>query len=31
MNLLEQKIIRSINDEGPITFERFMDMALYDR
>ncbi len=30
VNALEQKIIRIISDEGPITFERFMDMALYD-
>ncbi len=29
MNLLEQKIIKKIRKEGPITFETFMDMALY--
>ena len=29
-NALEQKIIQKISDEGPITFERFMQMALYD-
>ncbi len=29
-NALEQKIIQKISDEGPITFERFMEMALYD-
>ncbi len=30
MNLLEQKIIDRIRQEGPITFETFMEMALYD-
>lgn len=30
MNSLEKKIIRRIKEEGPITFETFMDMALYD-
>jgi SAM-dependent MidA family methyltransferase len=30
VNALEQKIIRKISDEGPIPFERFMEMALYD-
>ncbi len=29
MNLLKQKIIEKIKKEGPITFETFMDMALY--
>ncbi len=29
MNSLEEHIIRTINEKGPITFERFMDMALY--
>ncbi|MDA8240002.1 MAG: SAM-dependent methyltransferase [Nitrospiraceae bacterium] len=29
-NALKQKIIQKISDEGPITFERFMQMALYD-
>ncbi len=29
-NALEQKIIQKISDEGPVTFERFMQMALYD-
>lgn len=29
MNPLEQKIIEKIKKEGPITFETFMDMALY--
>lgn len=29
MNPLEEKIIEKIKQEGPITFERFMDMALY--
>ena len=30
MNPLEQKIVERIRREGPITFESFMDMALYD-
>jgi SAM-dependent MidA family methyltransferase len=30
MNPLEQKILERIKREGPITFESFMDMALYD-
>lgn len=30
INLLEQKIIEKIKREGPITFEIFMNMALYD-
>jgi len=30
MNLLEQKIVERMRREGPITFESFMDMALYD-
>ena len=30
MNSLERKIIERIHKEGPITFESFMDMALYD-
>jgi len=30
MNPLEQKIVDRIRREGPITFESFMDMALYD-
>lgn len=29
-NALEQKIIQKISDGGPVTFERFMQMALYD-
>lgn len=29
-NALERKIIQIIGREGPITFERFMEMALYD-
>ncbi len=29
MNQLEQKIADKIKDAGPITFEKFMDMALY--
>ncbi len=29
-NRLEQKIIESIKRDGPITFEKFMEMALYD-
>jgi len=29
MNLLKQKIIGTIGSKGPITFESFMDMALY--
>jgi hypothetical protein len=29
MNLLKQKIIETIRSKGPITFESFMDMALY--
>jgi SAM-dependent MidA family methyltransferase len=30
MNRLEKKIIEKIRQEGPITFETFMDMALYE-
>ena len=30
MNALEKKIIATIGNDGPITFERFMEMALYD-
>ncbi len=30
MNPLEQKIIEKIRKEGPITFETFMEMALYE-
>jgi SAM-dependent MidA family methyltransferase len=30
LNPLEQKIVERIRLEGPITFESFMDMALYD-
>jgi len=30
MNLLQQKIIRKIKSEGPITFKTFMEMALYE-
>jgi len=30
MNPLEQKIIEKIQKEGPITFETFMEMALYE-
>jgi len=30
MNSLEQKIIERIRREGPITFETFMEMALYE-
>lgn len=30
MNPLEQKIVGRIRREGPITFESFMEMALYD-
>jgi len=30
MNRLEQKIAEKIRKEGPITFEAFMDMALYE-
>lgn len=29
MNQLEQKIAKKIQEEGPITFEKFMEMALY--
>jgi SAM-dependent MidA family methyltransferase len=29
-NDLERKIIQKIGEDGPITFEKFMDMALYD-
>jgi len=29
-NLLEKKIMQRIGSEGPITFERFMEMCLYD-
>jgi len=31
MNMLAEKIISYINKKGPITFEKFMDFALYDR
>ena len=30
MNFLEQKVIEKIRKEGPITFETFMEMALYE-
>jgi SAM-dependent MidA family methyltransferase len=30
MNILRQRIIEKIKKEGPITFETFMDMALYE-
>lgn len=30
MNMLEQKVIKKISEEGPITFEQFMEAALYD-
>jgi SAM-dependent MidA family methyltransferase len=30
VNDLERKIIRTISEDGPLTFETFMDMALYD-
>jgi SAM-dependent MidA family methyltransferase len=30
MNSLTQKIIETIKEEGPITFETFMEMALYE-
>ncbi len=30
MNILRQKIIDKIQKEGPITFEKFMEMALYE-
>ena len=30
MNLLEQKIIDTIKNEGPMPFEAFMEMALYE-
>ena len=30
MNSLQKKIVERIREEGPITFERFMSMALYD-
>jgi SAM-dependent MidA family methyltransferase len=30
MNQLEQKILEKITNEGPITFEAFMNMALYE-
>ncbi|HBR22632.1 MAG TPA: methyltransferase [Nitrospiraceae bacterium] len=30
MNLLQQKIIRRIKSEGPISFKTFMEMALYE-
>jgi SAM-dependent MidA family methyltransferase len=30
MNILKQRIIEKIRREGPITFETFMDMALYE-
>jgi len=30
MNLLEQKIIEKIKREGPLAFETFMEMALYE-
>ena len=29
MNLLEQQIVKKIQKEGPVTFEKFMEMALY--
>jgi SAM-dependent MidA family methyltransferase len=29
-NELERKIIKNIGEDGPITFEKFMEMALYD-
>ena len=29
-NELERKIIQKIGEDGPITFEKFMDMVLYD-
>jgi SAM-dependent MidA family methyltransferase len=31
MNLLEEKIIQKIREDGPITFETFMEMALYEQ
>lgn len=30
MNLLQQKIIRRIKSEGPVSFKTFMEMALYE-
>lgn len=30
MSLLQQKIIRRIKSEGPVTFKTFMEMALYE-
>ncbi len=30
MNELEMKIMKKIEREGPVTFEKFMEMALYD-
>lgn len=30
MNALEKSIIEKIKTEGPVTFEKFMEMALYD-
>jgi SAM-dependent MidA family methyltransferase len=30
MNQLEQKILEKLSNEGPITFEAFMNMALYE-
>jgi SAM-dependent MidA family methyltransferase len=30
MNPLQKKIVEKIKEQGPITFERFMSMALYD-
>jgi SAM-dependent MidA family methyltransferase len=30
MNPLQEKIVKLIKREGPVTFERFMSMALYD-
>lgn len=30
MNVLRHKLIKKIQSEGPITFEAFMDMALYE-
>jgi SAM-dependent MidA family methyltransferase len=30
MNLLEEKLIEKIEKDGPITFETFMEMALYE-
>jgi len=30
MNILRHKVIKKIQSEGPISFETFMDMALYE-